>query len=193
MTMFKHLLSRAALAAALLAGSCAAWAVPTYHVSIDTAASSGDGYLQMDFLGFGNPEPLTATLTNLEGAFTGMPGLDNVALGADGALTFNNSAFSEFFQSIALGGLFSFDLSFGGTPAGAGSTGFTVHLLDGMGDYLSFQAVQIALEADATTVSVDSDIASVTPAVGEVPEPADWAMLVTGLGLMGFALRRRVR
>ena len=193
MSIFKHLFSRAALAVALLAGMGAAWAGPSYHVAIDTTASAGDGYLQMDFLAFGATDPLTATVSQLQGAFTGTPELINVGSGADGALTFNNAAFSEFFQSIALGGLFSFDLSFDGTPAGVGNTGFSVSLLNGAGDYLSFQAVQIGLDGNGTTVSADPAFASVTPAATDVPEPAELATLLTGLGLMGFTLRRRSR
>lgn len=194
MTIFKHLFSRAALAFALLAGMGAAWAGPSYHVTLDTSASSGDGYLQLDFLAFGNVDPLTATLTNLQGAFTGTPDLANVTSGANGSLTFSNDAFSEFFQSLMLGGQFSFDLSFGGTPAGSGTTGFTASLLNGAGDYLSFNAVQIGLNADGVTVAT-VPLASVTPAAvgADVPEPADWALVMSGLGLMGFALRRRVR
>jgi len=192
MTIFKQLFSRAALAFALMAGMGAAWAGPSYHVTLDTSTSGGgDGFLQMDFLTFGIADPLTATLTNLQGAFTGTPDLANVASGANGSLTFSNDAFSEFFQSVMLGGLFSFDVSFDGTPGGLGNTGFTASLLNAAGDYLSFNAVQIGLSTDGTTVST-SAIASVTPsAATDVPEPAELALVMTGLGLMGLMRRRR--
>ena len=78
MTNLNNLLSRALLALALLAGATAAHANPTYHVALDTSAASGDGYLQIDFLPFLTSDVLTATISGLDGAFTGTPDLVNV-------------------------------------------------------------------------------------------------------------------
>jgi hypothetical protein len=185
MTNLKTLFSRALLALSLLAG--AAGASPVYHVALDTNGTGGDGYMQIDFLGFGTSDVLTATISNLDGAFTGTPLLDNVVQ-SGGAYTFSNDAFSEFFQSITLGGTFGFDVTFGGAPTDGGSVGLSVSLMDSLGDYLSFQAAQISLVAgEPAQIAADPAFATVNP----VPEPADWAIVLTGLVLLGAMQRRR--
>jgi hypothetical protein len=186
MTNLKTLFSRALLALSLLAG--AASASPIYHGALDTAGTGGDGYMQIDFLPFGTSDVLTATIGNLDGAFTGTPDLVNVTQ-AGGTLTFKSDAFSEFFQSILLGGKFGFDVMFGGTPSDAGSTGLTVSLLDSAGNYLSSDpAVQISLVAGEPPAVV-ADPAFAT--VNAVPEPADWLLVATGLILLGAMQQRR--
>lgn len=185
MTNLKNLFSRALLALSLLAG--AATASPIYHVALDTTGTSGDGFMQIDFLPFATSDVLTATISGLDGAFTGTPDLVNVVQ-SGGAYTFSSDAFSEFFQSILLGGKFGFDVTFGGVPTDGGSTGLSVSLLDSVGNYLSFQAVQISLVAgEPPVVSVDPGVAIVNP----VPEPADWLIVATGLVLLGAMQRRR--
>lgn len=188
MTNLKTIFSRALLALALLAGAGVASASPIYHVALDTAGTGGDGFLQIDFLPFGTSDVLTATISNLEGAFDGTPDLVNVTQ-SGGAYTFASDAFSEFFQAIALGGTFGFDVSFGGVPTEGGSTGLSVSLLDAGGDYLSFQAAQISLAAGGPP-AVATDPAFAT--VNAVPEPADWMLVVTGLVLLtALQLRRQ--
>ena len=185
MMNLKTFFSRALLALSLLAG--AATASPIYHVALDTAGTSGDGYMQIDFLPFATNDVLTATISGLDGAFTGTPFLDNVVQ-SGGTCTFSSDAFSEFFQSITLGGKFGFDVTFGGVPTDGGSTGLSVSLLDSVGDYLAFQTVQISLVAgEAPIVAVDPGVATVNP----MPEPADWAIVATGLVLLGAMQRRR--
>jgi hypothetical protein len=166
MTNLKNLFSSALLALSMLAG--AATASPIYHVALDTAGTSGDGYMQIDFLPFGTSDVLTATISGLDGAFTGTPNLDNVTQ-AGGSFTFKSDAFSEFFQSITLGGKFGFDVTFGGVPTDGGSTGLSVSLLD------------------TPAVVVDPAFATVNP----VPEPKDWLLVATGLILLGAMQRRR--
>jgi hypothetical protein len=180
----KTLFSRALLALALLGG--AATASPIYHVALDTSGTSGDGFLQIDFLPFGTTDVLTATISGLSGAFTGTPDLVNVTQ-SGGAYTLSSDAFSEFFQAITLGGTFGFDVTFGGVPLDAGSTGLTVSLLDGAFNYLAFPAAQISLVAgEAPAIAADPAFAT----VNKVPEPADWLLVATGLILLG-AMRRR--
>ena len=185
MMNLKNLFSRALLALVLLSG--AASASPIYHVALDTAGTSGDGYLQIDFLPFNTTDVLTATISGLDGAFTGTPDLVNVTQ-SGGTFTLTSDAFSEFFQSITLGGKFGFDVTFGGVPTDGGSTGLTVSLLDGAFNYLAFPAAQISLVAGAgPEVAVDPAFASVSP----VPEPKDWLIVATGLVLLGAMQRRR--
>jgi len=185
MMNLKNLFSRALLALALLSG--AATASPIYHVALDTTGTSGDGFVQIDFLPFVTTDVLTATISGLDGAITGTPDLVNVTQ-SGGTFTLTSDAFSEFFQSITLGGKFGFDVTFGGVPTDGGSTGLTVSLLDGAFNYLAFPAAQISLVAgNAPEVAVDPAFASVNP----VPEPKDWLLVATGLMLMAALQRRR--
>lgn len=184
MMNLKTLFSRALLALSLLAG--AASANPVYHVALDTTGTSGDGYMQIDFLPFATSDVATATISGLDGAFTGTPDLVNVVQ-SGGAYTFSTDAFSEFFQSITLGGTFGFDVAFDGAPADGGSATLSVSLLDSPTTYLAFPAAQISLAAGMPP-AIDAD--PVFAAVSPVPEPADWMLVATGLLLM-TALRRR--
>lgn len=49
------------------------------------------------------------------------------------------------------------------------------------GDVLSFESITIPVGFGDATIAVST----------YVPEPASWAMMITGFGLMGVALRRR--
>lgn len=186
------LFSRALLALALLAGAGAAAAGPTYHVALDTHGASGDGGLQIDFLPFGTSDVLTATISGLAGAFTGTPDLVN-ATQSGGGYTFTSDAFSEFFQTITLGGQFGFDVTFGGMPIDGGTTGLTVSLTDATGNYLAYAAAQIGLrQGSVPVVTVDPGVAAVTP-TGAVPEPSGLPLLASGLVLLTWTRRRRRR
>lgn len=192
MTNLNTLFSRALLALALLAGAGAATASPIYHVALDTHGASGDGGLQIDFLPFGTNDVLTATISGLAGAFTGTPDLVNVTQ-SGGSYTLKSDAFSEFFQTITLGGQFGFDVTFAGMPTDGGTTGLTVSLIGATGDYLSFGAAQISLQqGSAPVVSVDPGVAAVTPA-NPVPEPSDLLLMASGLVLLTWTQRRRMR
>jgi MYXO-CTERM domain-containing protein len=189
MTNLKTLFSRALLALALLTGATAAYATPVYHVAVDTTGTGGDGYMQIDFLPFVTTDVLTATIGGLSGAFTGTPDLTHVTQSGN-TFTFSSDMFSEFFQTITLGGKFGFDVSFGGTPTDGGSTTFSVSLIDGLGNYLSLPAAQIVLAA-GTSPAIATDAAFATVTVNPVPEPADWALVMTGLLLLAALQRRR--
>ena len=192
MTNLNTLFSRALLALALLAGAGAAAASPIYHVALDTAGATGEGGLQIDFLPFATNDVLTATISGLSGAFTGTPELVNVTQ-SGGSYTFKSDAFSEFFQTITLGDKFGFDVTFGGLPTDGGSTGLTVSLIGATGDYLSYAAAQISLQqGSAPVVTVDPSVAAVTPAAA-VPEPSDLLLVASGLMLLTWTQRRRVR
>jgi hypothetical protein len=186
------LFSRALLALALLAGAGVAAASPTYHVALDTHGASGDGGLQIDFLPFGTSDVLTATISGLSGAFSGTPDLVN-ATQSGGSYILKSDAFSEFFQTITLGGQFGFDVTFAGMPTYGGSTGLTVSLIDATGNYLSYAAAQIGLQqGSAPVVTLDPGVAAVTP-TGAVPEPSDLLLLVSGLVLLTWSRHRRMR
>jgi hypothetical protein len=184
--------SRALLTLALLAGAGAAAASPIYHVALDTHGASGDGGLQIDFLPFGTNDVLTATISGLTGAFTGTPDLVNVTQ-SGASYTLKSDAFSEFFQTITLGGQFGFDVTFDGMPTDGGSTGLTVSLIDATGNYLSYGAAQISLQqGSGPLVTWVPGVAAVTP-VNAVPEPSDLLLMASGLMLLTWTARRRMR
>ena len=64
--------------------------------------------------------------------------------------------------------------------------GLTAQVTGGQSYHLIFHGLS---QAD-NTVFLDNVSASVTPS-GAVPEPATWAMLIAGFGLVGASLRRR--
>lgn len=191
MFKLKNLFSHALLALALVSGSV--FAGPSYHVSIATNSFSGSGEVELAFSGASTTDVSTAVVSNFSSNFGDVTFSEGVS-GSLASLLTMTSPQSWLVRAVDFGGAFSFDVAFDGPATGYDGTLFAVSLLQDL-DYLVQGAVQISMfPGQEATVSA-SEIALVTEAtpVGDVPEPADWAMLVTGLGLMGFTLRRRVR
>ncbi|RYE69927.1 MAG: PEP-CTERM sorting domain-containing protein [Oxalobacteraceae bacterium] len=199
MLNLKKILSRSLLALAL--GACGSvFAAPVYHVTIDTSTlGNSNAVLDLELGALtGSAAPVTATLNHFMGAY-GASDFSGSASGAIGSSVrlVNDAGYSGLLQSIMLGGLFSFDLSFDlsfdvGTGGLDGSS-FTAMLYNadltatlGMDTPL----VQIDLmPGQADVVAPANAFASVT----DVPEPSTLLSMVTGLGLLGFGLRRRAR
>jgi len=198
--MFKmtSLLSRCVLALACLGGSAAALAGPTYHVNVNSASQgTGDGYLVLSFLNEDPMPSVTATVTNWTGAFAGTGMAYNNATVDFGSHTLTLvGGTNGYLFDVDFGGMFGFDVSFD-TENPAYETNFGVALSDLDGNYASGGDVASIVLGTGSPVqiSANASYASVTPAAigADVPEPADWALMMSGLGLMGFALRRRVR
>jgi len=189
----KNLMTRALLALAMSFGAGAALAGPTYHVAIDTAQFAGtQGYLDLSLVALGDAAPAFATLSNFTGSYGGTTLLEGHAFGGvDTGVTLGNSSLvNAFTQLVNFGGVFGFDVSFDLDDGAVGSA-FGVALFNEAFDaYLGAQGsiVDIMLQpGEAPAVLVNADLA----AVGEVPEPADWMLMATGLVLLGLALQRR--
>lgn len=195
--MFKiiSLFSRWLLALAFLTGSAAAVAGPTYHVDVDGSSLTGAGYLILDFLGVDPSASATATVTNWSGSFLGTGNAYNDATIDFTAQTLSlTSGTNGYLFDVALGGSFGFDVSFDLDSIGAASI-FGVALADGNGDYLTgddLVDITVAPQME-TTFAANADYANVTPTSAAVPEPSTLLSLFTGIGLMGFSLRRRMR
>jgi len=200
MSNFKKILTRSLLAMAL--GACGSvFAAPVYHVTVDTSTlGSGNAVLDLQLGALtGSAAPVTATLNHFLGAY-GASDFSGSASGSigSGVRLMNDAGLSDLLQTIMLGGLFSFDLSFDVGTGGMDGSSFTAMLTNpdftanlGMGTPL----VDIELmPGQADMISPANAFASVSPAaVSAVPEPSTLLSMVTGLGLLGFGLRRRAR
>ncbi|MFM9437711.1 hypothetical protein ACFDR9_004801 [Janthinobacterium sp. CG_23.3] len=191
------------LAVALAGAAAAAAAAPGYHVEIDTSRFSGAGFLDFVFIPGNSGAPAaSATLRHVSGAFGGVVAQEGDVSGAvGGVLSLRNGGFyNGLFQSIALGGQFSFDVEFGGAfqfaDGGAGST-FGVGLLDASGArYLGNpggNVVQFELMPafGGAPAGVSGAVYGGVATIAAVPEPGAWLMLSAGLALLGWGARRR--
>ena len=195
MSKFQTMLARLLLAAMLACGAGQAAAGPLYKVSIDTAPlGSGPAFLGLYFIGLADATAATAIVTNLTGDLVGMPDVTGTVTGAaPGPIAFSNAnGGSDWVQSVMLGGLFSFDLSFN---IGQGDIGST------FGWALFNDTSYLGADGDLGTVSVQPvlggndqfalALAGQLVEVQAIPEPGTaWLFLLAGLPLLAFARRR---
>lgn len=196
-TLFRH----AVLALALAGSSLTAMAAPiSFHVDVNTTTLTGNGYLDLQFSALDSAPPATVTFSNFSGAVGGVDFFDgNVLFNPGGTFTLANlPGMGGLLSFNALfGGMLGFDLMFSDDYASAtgtdGST-LTVGLLDDAfapigGDY-GIARFELTPGVGVVT-SANGDFATIGPVVADVPEPAAWLLLATGLGLLGFMQRRR--
>jgi hypothetical protein len=178
-------------------GACGSvFAAPVYHVTIDTSTlGNSNAVLDLELGALtGSAAPVTATLNHFMGAY-GASDFSGSASGAIGSSVrlVNDAGYSGLLQSIMLGGLFSFDLSFDVGTGGLDGSSFTAMLYNA--------DLTATLGMDTPLVEIDlmpgqADVVSPVNAfagVTAVPEPSTLLSMVTGLGLLGFGLRRRPR
>jgi hypothetical protein len=198
------LLRQCLLAIALAGTALGALAAPTsYHVTLDTAPLAADAqYIEFFFSYAGNAAPVTATVSNLAGAFgTVADQAGTVSVNADGTLTLGNGAAPGDWNYIdfnaVFGGMFGFDVAFDtgflGDPGTDGSI-FSLSVLDaGLqplgGDFALAQFTLTA--ANGIVPAPPGRLVTISPNVTAVPEPSAMLMMMTGLGLVGFIARRR--
>lgn len=189
-------LRRVLFALCLMLGSGAAFAGPIYHVTVDTAGLTGQGFLDFSVIGTQGAPGAFATLSNFSGAFGAEADRVGAVAGAipAGFTVANGAGDNWLTQSVSLGGVFAFDIAFGGdyeTVQGIDGATFAVSLYD---ELFSAQTLVATFAAQPGSVL---GAASLTPealyagaAITPVPEPSNLLLVLTALLVVG-ALRLR--
>lgn len=188
MFTIKALLARALMALTLLLGALPAFAGPLYKVAIDTSSASFSTarFLDLQFLGLGSAGPATARVSALNGNFTGFSLEGDAGGDLAGGFTLGNSdSINAVLLELQPGGLFQFDVRFDRADVGDGTT-FSIGLLDEAYENLLGALVRIELMPGMGDVV---DVPNGAVEVAAVPEPSDWALLATGLLLLGLTRR----
>lgn len=176
-----------------------------YQVDINTS-TLGSGYsIDLQFNDGGVLGNNTATLSNFTfggGSAAGSPATFGGAAGSlqSNSVTFNNSSsFQELYEGFTAGSTLSFKVNLSNNSDGATPDAFVVALLDntlanipttGFGS----QLLQIDLTGSSLapqSFAGTGAFSGVTVNVAPIPEPETYAMMIAGLGLLGFAARRK--
>lgn len=184
----KHL-RHAVLAIGLAGASLTASAnvLPTYRISV--ADTTNIGYIDFFFANNNKAPAVTASLSH----FTGTPLLEGDLTGPVTA-TANGFDFANNFAYlyVGVGGPFTFDLNFSEGFLGVGSASngsdFSIGLYDLNEAYIGDEdsALNFSLTKAGVAYTKYSSLLSLTvlPAAAAVPEPADWLLMLTGLGFV---------
>ena len=204
------LLRNTALALALSAGlATAANAVITVSIYTDQPAAAGNATIAQASTLVANA---TTTVNAID--FTDAPGNDSTTFTV-GAFLKNPVGLAAATANHTLNN--TYFLFTGQTYLNAGANSFVVPHDDGL--QLSIQGIGIVLDQPGPTAPVDSPFTVNAPTagmynftlaygevaggpavlkftvngapVGGVPEPATWALLLTGFGMVGYAMRKR--
>lgn len=195
MSHFASLLFRALLALSIAIGAPAALAGPMYRVSLDTSALAGTvGYLELGLNGPIDAAPTVARVSNFSGAFLDggvlAPSGDVSGDVVNGVVLRNSPELNFFDQLVTFGGLFSFDVSFdlgGGDHGTVFSVGFVDEAYNYLGALGNVIELNLVAGQPAELQLVEGEFAS----VAQVPEPAAWLLLASGLFLLATTRRMR--
>ncbi len=127
-----------------------------------------------------------ATLTNLDGRAR-----FGFAPVAGGSFTLNSFQIAGFYNGAQSETGFgnSFTVRFNGDLAT--DQVFAIDTLPGFQTFTFNRPGVIGFQIFSTYAQLDNVVVNAVPAIGGVPEPASWALLIAGFGLTGAALRRR--
>lgn len=175
----------------------------TWYVNVDTSTLSGQsGWLDFQF----NPADAfapAASATIMSFSSTGlmqpMPLVSGDVSGSlDGTLTLGNGQdFNGWLQGFTFGTVISFRVDINvPTPNASGSgSAFSLSLYDSSYNSLladpNWGASLVINASDSGMMNVLAQAPSVSLSASPVPEPDMAASLLAGLGLVGFAVRRR--
>lgn len=196
---FKQFAQQALLAVAMIFGSGAAVAGPTYQVTVDTASFAGQtGLLDFSFSnGFAGTVSATATLSGFAGSFgSEYERFGSVTGAIPGVVTLvNDDLISYLTQNVNLGGVFRFVVNFSGDYETIDDVNesllrvalYNDDLTEMLAQLVDFTIVPGAAGVPASVV-VD---AGALVSVSEVPEPSELLLVLTALAFAGAASRRR--
>jgi hypothetical protein len=199
MTNVKTFLRQCLLAVALAGSSLAALAGPTsFHVDQNTRTIANPQWIDLFFSRADGAAAATATVSNFSGAFGAVDYAEGgVTFMGDGSIILTNAAFSNIVDFTAtFGGNFGFDVMFASDFIGGnsvdGST-FSVSVLDAGLNPIGGTLAQFNLFGSAgVSPSAVSNLVTITAlSPSAVPEPSELLLMLTGLGLVGFMVRRR--
>ena len=176
-----------------------------YQVDINTS-SLGSGYsIDFQFNDGGILGNNSATLSNFllgGGSAAGSPTTFDGATGSvlSNNVSFNNSgSFQELYEGFTAGSTLSFTVNLTNNSDGLTPDAFVVGILDntlgnipttGFGNQLAQIDLTGAALAPQTFAGTGA-FSGVSVTVAPIPEPETYAMLIAGLGLLGFAARRK--
>lgn len=196
---FKQLAQQALLTVAMLFGSAAAVAGPTYYVTVDTGSFAGQtGLLDFSFSnGFIGTVGATATLSGFNGSFgSEYERFGSVSGAIPGAVTLvNDGLISYLTQHVDLGGVFSFMVNFSGDFESIDDVNESLLSIALYNDSLSSMLARLVdftivpgSQGVAASIVVD---AGALARVSEVPEPSGLLLVLTALAFAAAASRRR--
>jgi len=200
------------LAVGLLTVSATSYA-SNFHIDIDTsalAANAANGPFSLDFQlnsgdTLGNNTAVISNFTYVGGgpSLGGGSTFGGVAAGSSIGSTLtitDSSAFNEYYQSFAAGSRIGFDVSLTqNVDTGPTPDAFTISILDGAafnitpngpGDTLVFANLATAGPLTVAQLNLASGIGSYAGIAASVPEPQSYAMLLAGLGMLGWLAQR---
>lgn len=187
----RHVVLALGLAAASL--TAGATVLPTYHISVANTVTPDVAYIDFLFSSIDGAAPVTATLSN----FTGMP-LDELdrqcaVSGTTDSFVIGNAGACNYLL-LAVNGPFAFDLNFSEgfldfASTFASNSDFSIALYDS--DNNIYGADTGTLDFALSNQGVVFTSASSVVGVAAVPEPADWALMLTGLAFVVAVTRRK--
>lgn len=192
----KNFLRQCLLAVALFSSAVTAMAGPTFNVSLNTSALSGNGSVDFFLSQATTPVPLTVSVGNFSSNFGAFGATGDATIGADGNFTLSNQSADTFvLRSAVLGDPLTFDITFGGaffdSMGGEGAVfSFGLNDANGLIDFATFD-FDASVFPIAFTVTGFPGATITLAAVNAVPEPSSMLMMMTGIGMVGFVARRR--
>lgn len=197
MTNFKTVIRQCLLAVALAGMAFGAVAGPiNFHVSLDTTTLNGPGLISFYFSKLGAAGPVTATVTNIMGNAGAVAPTGEVTVGADGFTIANGLPLLNYADvDAAFGDMFSFDIAFSGAfmdETGLDSSTLFVSLLGTDYGVLAgddFGVAQFNV-LPGTGIAANASFPAFAT-ISAVPEPSAMLLMMTGVGLVGFTVRRR--
>jgi len=189
----RHVVLALGLAAASL--TAGASVLPTYKIGVADTATKDIAAIDLVFSSIDGAASVTAYLSHFTG--TALVELDRQGAVSDKAGVFsigNAGSYNDLY--LGVDGPFGFDLNFSESFLGfnnaADNNGFfSIVLYDSLGEIIGNPSGE--LQFSLTNTGIDTTSNSSLLSVTAVPEPTDWALMLTGLVFVVYLTRRNGR